>query len=174
MLWNENPMILIWYSHLSCLTRTFVAMTKSLHVWGCVNKLPHSVYSSVRTRRNAMPLHAKSVSWQCYMWHYITHMHKKYKQFESILTSGPSNKFSVCRTTWNHLIQLGQQTLRTGASENRWMVAPGYDEWLTTWCGLTFGYVLQVQVATWFALVQVKSGRERSMPCGASEEWRDK
>jgi hypothetical protein len=23
-------------------------------------------------------------------------------------------------------------------------------------------------------LVQVKSGRERSMPCGAFEEWRDK
>jgi hypothetical protein len=64
--------------------------------------------------------------------------------------------------------------LRTGASEDRWMVAPRCDEWLTTWCGLTLGRVLQVQVAAWFALVQVKSKRERSMPCGASEEWRDK
>jgi hypothetical protein len=64
--------------------------------------------------------------------------------------------------------------LRTRASKDRWMVAPGCDEWLTTWCGLTLGRVLQVQVATWFALVQVKSGRERSMPCGASKEWRDK
>jgi hypothetical protein len=64
--------------------------------------------------------------------------------------------------------------LRTGVSEDRWMVAPGCDEWLTTWCGLTLGQVLQVQVAAWCALVQVKSGRERSMPCGASEEWRDK
>jgi hypothetical protein len=33
---------------------------------------------------------------------------------------------------------------------------------------------LQMQVAAWFALVQVKRGCERSMPCGASEEWRDK
>jgi hypothetical protein len=31
-----------------------------------------------------------------------------------------------------------------------------------------------VQVAACFALVQVKSERERSVPCGASEEWRDK
>jgi hypothetical protein len=64
--------------------------------------------------------------------------------------------------------------LRTGASEDRWMVDPGCDEWLTAWCGLTLERVLQVQIATWFALVQVKSGRKRSMPCGASEEWRDK
>jgi hypothetical protein len=64
--------------------------------------------------------------------------------------------------------------LRTGASEDRWMVAPGCDEWLTTWCGLTLDLVLRVQVAARFALVQVKSGRKRSMPCGASEEWRDK
>jgi hypothetical protein len=63
--------------------------------------------------------------------------------------------------------------LRTSASEDRWMVAPGCDEWLTTWCGVTLGRVLQVQVVAWFALVQVKSERERSMPCGASEEWRD-
>jgi hypothetical protein len=62
--------------------------------------------------------------------------------------------------------------LRTGASEDRWMITPGCDEWLTTWCGLTLGRVLQVQVEAWFALVQVKSGRERSMPCGAFEEWR--
>jgi hypothetical protein len=48
--------------------------------------------------------------------------------------------------------------MRTGASEDRWMVAPGCDEWLTTWCGLTLGRLLQVQVAAWFALVQVKSG----------------
>jgi hypothetical protein len=41
-------------------------------------------------------------------------------------------------------------------------------------CGLTLDRVLQVQVAALFALVQVKSGRERYMPCGASEEWRDK
>jgi hypothetical protein len=27
--------------------------------------------------------------------------------------------------------------LRTGASEDRWMVAPWCDEWLTTWCRLT-------------------------------------
>jgi hypothetical protein len=42
------------------------------------------------------------------------------------------------------------------------------------WCGLILGRVLQVQVAVCFALVQVKSGRERSVPCGASEEWIDK
>jgi hypothetical protein len=64
--------------------------------------------------------------------------------------------------------------LRTGASEDRWMVAPGYDEWLTPWCGLSLGRVLQVQVAAWFALVQVKSELESSMPCRASKEWRDK
>jgi hypothetical protein len=29
-----------------------------------------------------------------------------------------------------------------------------------------------VQVVARFVLVQVKSGHERSMPCGASEEWR--
>jgi hypothetical protein len=34
--------------------------------------------------------------------------------------------------------------------------------------------VLLVRVAAWFALVQVKSGRKRSMPCGASAEGRDK
>jgi hypothetical protein len=112
MLWNENPMILIWYSHLSWLTTIFVAMTKSLRVWGCVNKLSYSVYSSMRTRRNAMPLHAKNVSRQYYMLHYITYMHKKYEQYESILTSCPSNKFSVCRMAWNPLIQLGQQALQ--------------------------------------------------------------
>jgi hypothetical protein len=65
-------------------------------------------------------------------------------------------------------------TLRTGMSEDRWMVALSCDEWLTMWCWLTLGRVLQVQVVAWFALVQVKSGWERSMPCGASEEWRDK
>jgi hypothetical protein len=65
---------------------------------------------------------------------------------------------------------LETKTLRTGASEDWWMVAPGCDEWLKTWCGLTLGRVLQVQVATWFVLVQVKSRRERSMPCGAFEE----
>jgi hypothetical protein len=64
--------------------------------------------------------------------------------------------------------------LRTGTSEDRWMVSPGYDEWLKTWCGLTLGRVLQVQVVASFALVQVKSGRERSMLCWASEELRDK
>jgi hypothetical protein len=64
--------------------------------------------------------------------------------------------------------------LRIGPSEDRWMVAPGYDEWLTTWCALTLGRVLQVHVAAWFALEQVKSERERSMPYEASEEWRDK
>jgi hypothetical protein len=32
-----------------------------------------------------------------------------------------------------------EEVLRTGASEDRWMVAPGYDELLTTWCGLTLG-----------------------------------
>jgi hypothetical protein len=42
------------------------------------------------------------------------------------------------------------------------MVAPWCDEFLTTWCGLTLGWVLQVQVAAWFASVQVKSGRKRS------------
>jgi hypothetical protein len=52
--------------------------------------------------------------------------------------------------------------LRTRVSEDWWMVATGCDEWLTTWCGLTPGRVLQVQVAAWFALVQVKSGCERS------------
>jgi hypothetical protein len=47
--------------------------------------------------------------------------------------------------------------LRTGAFEDRWMVAPGCDVLLTTWCGLTPGRVLQVQVAALFELVQVKS-----------------
>jgi hypothetical protein len=32
------------------------------------------------------------------------------------------------------------ESLRTGASEDRWMVAPWCDEWLTTWCGLTLGW----------------------------------
>jgi hypothetical protein len=40
---------------------------------------------------------------------------------------------------------------------------------LKTWCGLTLGWVLQVQVVAWFVLVQVNS-----MPCGASDEWRVK
>jgi hypothetical protein len=35
----------------------------------------------------------------------------------------------------------------TGASEDQWMVAPSCDERLTTWCGLSLGRVLQVQVA---------------------------
>jgi hypothetical protein len=89
---------------------------------------------------------------------------------EKIMKPGTS------QDTWWTWLQMGQgpKHLRTGASEDRWMVAPGCDEWLTTWCGLTLGRVLQVHVAAWFALVQVKSGRERSMPCGASEEWRDK
>jgi hypothetical protein len=43
--------------------------------------------------------------------------------------------------------------VRNRVSEDRWMVAPSYDEWLTMWCGLTFGWVLQVQVAAWFVLV---------------------
>jgi hypothetical protein len=47
--------------------------------------------------------------------------------------------------------------LWTGASEDRWMVAPGCDEWLTMWCGLTLGRVLKVQVAASFALVHVKT-----------------
>jgi hypothetical protein len=59
-------------------------------------------------------------------------------------------------------MQSSRGRLRTEASEDQWMVAPWCDEWLTTWCGLTPGRVLQVQVAAWFALVQVKSGRERS------------
>jgi hypothetical protein len=79
MLWEKNSLILTWYSHLSWLTRTFVAMKKSLRVWGCVNKLPFFMYSSVRTQRNAMPLHSKNVSRQYYMLHYITYMYKKYK-----------------------------------------------------------------------------------------------
>jgi hypothetical protein len=58
--------------------------------------------------------------------------------------------------------------LRTGASYDQWMVSPCCDEWMTTWCGLTHARVLQVQVVAWFALVQVKSGRESSLPCGAS------
>jgi hypothetical protein len=51
------------------------------------------------------------------------------------------------------LMHSSRGTLSTGASEDRWMVTPGCDEWLTTWCGLTLGRVLQVQVAAWFALV---------------------
>jgi hypothetical protein len=39
-------------------------------------------------------------------------------------------------------------TLRTGVSEDRWMVTPRYDDGLTTWCGLTLGRVFQVQFAT--------------------------
>jgi hypothetical protein len=64
--------------------------------------------------------------------------------------------------------------LRTGASEDRWIVAPSCDEWLTMWCGLSLGQVLQVQVAAWFASMEVKSKHWRSIPCGASEEWIDK
>jgi hypothetical protein len=30
--------------------------------------------------------------------------------------------------------------VRNRVSEDRWMVAPSYDEWLTMWCGLTFGW----------------------------------
>jgi hypothetical protein len=37
-----------------------------------------------------------------------------------------------------------------------------HEEWLTTLCGLILGLVLQVLVAAWFALVQVKNRRERS------------
>jgi hypothetical protein len=37
-----------------------------------------------------------------------------------------------------------------------------HEEWLTTLCGLTLRLVLQVLVAAWFALVQVKNRRERS------------
>jgi hypothetical protein len=44
------------------------------------------------------------------------------------------------------LLQVVQQ-VRTRASEDQWMVAPGYDERLATWCGLTLGRVLQVKVA---------------------------
>jgi hypothetical protein len=64
--------------------------------------------------------------------------------------------------------------VRTRASEDRWMVAPSYDEWLTTWYGLTLVRVLQVHVVAWFELVHVKSEHERSMTCRAYEEWRDK
>jgi hypothetical protein len=69
-------------------------------------------------------------------------------------------------------MHLSRGRLRTRASKDWWMITPGCDEWLTTWCGLTLGRVLKVQVEDLFMLVQVKSGRERSMPCGASEEWR--
>jgi cytochrome bd-type quinol oxidase subunit 2 len=48
-----------------------------------------------------------------------------------------------------------------------WSLLAVVSDW-QMWCGLTLGQVLQVQIATWFALVQVKSGRERSMTCGAS------
>jgi hypothetical protein len=40
--------------------------------------------------------------------------------------------------------QGGGVGFRTGASEDWWMVAPQCGEWLTTWCGLTLGRVLQV------------------------------
>jgi hypothetical protein len=33
-----------------------------------------------------------------------------------------------------------------GETEDRWMVAPGCDECLTTWCGQTLSRVLQVQI----------------------------
>jgi hypothetical protein len=36
------------------------------------------------------------------------------------------------------------------------------EEWFTTLCGLILCLVLQVLVAAWFALVQVKNRRERS------------
>jgi hypothetical protein len=48
--------------------------------------------------------------------------------------------------------------------EDWWMVASWCDERLTTLCGLTLGYVLEVQVAAWLVLVQVKNKRERSLP----------
>jgi hypothetical protein len=83
--------------------------------------------------------------------------------FVSFLFLFPLNWLLVCVV--NALIK---GRLRTGVSEDWWMVTRGCDEWLTTWCGLTFGRVLQVQVAAWFTLLQVKSGHERSMPCGAS------
>jgi hypothetical protein len=38
---------------------------------------------------------------------------------------------------WDH--HCHWDLLRTGASEDRWMVAPWCDEFLTTWCGLTLG-----------------------------------
>jgi hypothetical protein len=50
--------------------------------------------------------------------------------------------------------------MRTRASEDQWMVATWCDEWLTMWCELTLGRVLQVQVVAWLELVQVKSGRK--------------
>jgi hypothetical protein len=50
--------------------------------------------------------------------------------------------------------------------EDRWMVASWCDEWFTTLCGLILGYVLQVQVAAWLVLVQVKNKCERSLLWG--------
>jgi hypothetical protein len=110
-----------------------------------------------------------SIKWSClaFVWLLITCLSFSVISFLFIFSL---NWLLVCVV--NALIKGGR--LRIGASEDRWMVAPGCDEWLTTWCGLTLGRVLQVQVAAWFALVQVKSGREKSMPCGAFEEWRDK
>jgi hypothetical protein len=47
-------------------------------------------------------------------------------------------------------------------SEDRWMVTPWW--WvIETLCGLTLCLVLQVQVAAWFALVQVKNKCKRSI-----------
>jgi hypothetical protein len=40
-------------------------------------------------------------------------------------------------------------------------------------CGLTLGQVLQVQVAAWLVLVQVKHKREGSILVGL-QVWRDK
>jgi hypothetical protein len=47
--------------------------------------------------------------------------------------------------------------LRTGASENRWMVVPGCDEWLTIWSGLTWPSI----AGAGYGLICV----------GAGEEW---
>jgi hypothetical protein len=51
------------------------------------------------------------------------------------------------------LMHSSRGRLRNGASEDRWIVDPWSDEWLTRWCGLTLGWVLKVHVAAWFTLV---------------------
>jgi hypothetical protein len=51
--------------------------------------------------------------------------------------------FSSCVTSRVPLVL----PMRIEASEDKWMVAPWCYELLKTWCGLTIGRVLQVQVA---------------------------
>jgi hypothetical protein len=110
--------------------------------------------------------------------HGLTHLHHAFPlayppRYRILSLFWPILWWTIGRLLWHaglstnlssldHRRVLLTNLLRTRASEDQWMVTPWCDEWLTTWCGLTLGRVLQVHVAAWFALVQVKSGCEKS------------